>query len=236
MRFIVKLKAEKPARINADYRRRFISLLKKTLGEDYFSEEGPRPYTFCVYFKDAKFKGDFIDNVKGINLRFSSGDIETIVRFYNGILRLKKEKYRHRIGNQAFSIVRIEREEMKTLTGAFKTLSPLIVERIGFRNERERYITPDEEEFNISLLENVKRRYEAIKGEPLKVKEFEFIPVKGKNVLVKHYGGVLKGFLGKFILRADSELLKFVYLYGLGLRTGQGFGYIEVSDSEETEG
>jgi CRISPR-associated endoribonuclease Cas6 len=54
-------------------------------------------------------------------------------------------------------------------------------------------------------------------------------PISTEEVLVKHYGGYVRGFLGEFKLYTDNpEVLKFVYQYGLGVRTGQGFGYLEV--------
>jgi len=56
-----------------------------------------------------------------------------------------------------------------------------------------------------------------------------FEPISIEEVLVKHYGGYVRGFLGEFKLHTDNpEVLKFVYQYGLGVRTGQGFGYLEV--------
>ena len=62
MRFKVKLVrvSEEEAPISLDYRRRFISLLKRVFGEN-FDEENPKPYTFAVYMgKSAKIQGDFI--------------------------------------------------------------------------------------------------------------------------------------------------------------------------------
>jgi len=237
MRFLLKLVSaeDTPVRVGIDYRRRFISLLKKIFKEEY-EENKARPYTFAVYFgKDAKIKGNLIEGVKSINFRFSTGDFMLAVRFYNGALALKKQRATHRIGEGEFYIEWISQEKEKEPTGTFRTLSPVVVERMGYTYQKpvERYIIPSEEGFEASLLENILRRYRDIKGEDLKVSRFAFESIKTKEELIKHYGGYVRGFIGKFRIVSDSEeLLRFIYQYGLGLRTGQGFGYLEVEDGE----
>ena len=235
MRFLLKLVSteDKPVKVEIDYRRRFISLLKKIFKEEY-EENKTRPYTFAVYFgKDAKIKGNLIEGVKSINFRFSTGDFMLAVRFYNGVLALKKQRATHRIGGGEFYIEWISQEKEKEPTGTFRTLSPVVVERIGYTSKKERYVVPFEEGFEESLFENIFRRYKDIKGKYLKVSRFAFESINTKEELIKHYGGYVRGFIGKFRIVSDSEeLLRFIYQYGLGLRTGQGFGYLEVEDGE----
>ena len=239
MRFLVKLETAsgKEAKIDIDYRRRFISFLKKVFGPEYFSVDSTKPYTFAVYFgKNSKFKDGFIHNVSKINFRFSTGDMDTAIKFYNGILKLKKVDFNQKIGTEGFRISWIKEEKEKRPNGYFKVLSPVVIERIGFENSKDpedRYITPEEPGFEESVMENLIRRYEMIKGESFKVKNFKFVPIRVRKEFVKHYGGLIKCFIGKFYIDTDSnELLDFIYKYGLGLRTGQGFGYLEVEDEK----
>ncbi len=236
MRFIVRLVnlTEKPLTVDLDYRRRFISLLKTIFGTETFQNSETRPYTFAVYFgKEAKVKDGFIENVNLINFRFSTGDNLTAVRFYNGILRLKRQGYIHEIGTGKLFIERIESEKEKKPTGYFRTLSPVVVERIGFSDRKDRYTVPSDKDFTESLLENIIRRFIAINENEPKFSRFSFEPVSIREEVIKHYGGYLKGFLGKFKIKTDSnELLDFIYKFGLGLRTGQGFGYLEVEDGK----
>ncbi len=238
MRFLVKLKplGEEPTYVPIDYRGRFISLLKLVFGEGEFEQKGPRPYTFAVYFgKGAKINKEYVGNVQQINFRFSTGDMLKAVNFYNGMLKLKKEGYEHPIGNCKFRIEWISQEKEKTPTGIFRTLSPVVVERIGFisKDPNERYVLPLEDDFNESLLENILRRYKEIFGNLPNITVFKFTPINVKGEFIRHYGGFLRGFLGKFKIESDSnEILRFIYQYGMGLRTGQGFGYLEVEDGE----
>ena len=236
MRFIVRLKSNKPSNISIDYRRNFISFLKSVFGDSFNSFNGPKPYVFSVFFgKSVRIEKEKVKNVETINFRFSTGNVIVAVKFYNGVLRLKKENYLHKIGSENFKIEWIEREDKREITGIFKTLSPVVVERIGCMNIKdieERYVIPNEDDFELSLLENILRRYRSIYGKDLSVNTFRFKGIKVKKTYVKHYGGYLKCFLGKFKVETDSEeLLKFIYNFGLGLRTGQGFGYLEVENN-----
>lgn len=234
MRFRVVLSSEKgKTKVALDYRSRFISLLKVILGKEHFKEKSTRPYTFAVYFgKNKPIKEGFIHEVERISFRFSRGDPLILMDFYNGIIRLMKERYTHEIGEVKFLVDSIKQEKEKELTGYFKTLSPVVVSRLGCEkaeNPKERYTIPWEEDFLPSLLSCVVLRFKEIKGYEPKLKSVSFKPIQVKEQMIKHYGGYLRGFVGDFYLWFDNqEVLKFVYQYGLGLRTGQGFGYLEV--------
>jgi len=238
MRFKVKLcltEPKKEAIISIDYRRRFISLLKRIFGKD-FDEASVKPYTFAAYFgKNAKFSNDFITVIDPITFRFSTGDEEVAMVFYNGIIRLKKEGYLHDLSPNSehgafFRIEKIALEEEPPLKNKFKALSPVVIERkTDSKYPRERYATPGDSDFNKWLVENLQRRTSILLTKPMPFTEFYLEPASIEEVLVKHYGGYVRGFLGVFNLHTDNpEILKFVYQYGLGVRTGQGFGYLEV--------
>ena len=102
--------------------------------------------------------------------------------------------------------------------------------------------------FNRVFEERMNQKYEIIKGRkisarvrliPLEDREKENLILQGvispffgqesiREVYVKHYGGVLRGFKGVFYLEGEPEMLQFVYDYGLGVKTGQGFGLIDI--------
>ena len=238
MRFkvkLMKLNPQKEAVISIDYRRRFISLLKRIFGES-FDEESVKPYTFAVYFGNrAKFEKDLIRVVDPIIFRFSTGDKKVAMVFYNGVVRLKKNFYLHDFNPKGregafYKIERIEVEEEPPLGNRFKALSPVVIERkIEAKKPSERYVVPGEPDFNDWLAENLRRRMSAIFMKPPSFTRVYLEPISIEETLVKHYGGYVRGFLGEFKLYTDNlEVLKFVYQYGLGFRTGQGFGYLEI--------
>jgi len=108
-------------------------------------------------------------------------------------------------------------------------LSLRLYSSTDIKNPKKRYATPIDADFRDCLLENIQRRYKLLFGKELSLNRFDFEPIGVKEELIKHYNGYLRGFLGSFRIDTDSqELFRFVYQYGMGLRTGQGFGYLEV--------
>lgn len=205
--------------------------MKRIFGAKSFNEGSVRPYTFAVYFgKDAEFERESIKNLRFINLRISTGDALCALELYNGFVRLRGKI--HRFGEAEFVLKDFFIEREKDWSGGyFKTLSPVIVERSGVRHggPELRYATPADADFEGVLLENILLRFRTIEGYEPQVKTFSFIFDYYKEEMIKHYGGYLRSFLGRFRIKTDNpEILRFVYQYGLGLRTGQGFGYLEV--------
>lgn len=94
------------------------------------------------------------------------------------------------------------------------------------------------EDFNIEFNAIHDRIFKDIRGYGLK-RALEFEPLSLKKQVVKH---TLKGFRektgkpymtltcfeGSFRLSGDPEDLQMLYQIGIGLRTGQGFGMVEV--------
>ncbi len=230
MRFLVKLESQKEVSIPIDYRRRLISLMKRVFGVKEFLENPLRPYTFATYLGKVDFREDKIEGVRFINMRISTGDPVYGLRLYNGLSRLKGEI--HRIGEAEFVIRDLSLEKERDWSkGRFKSLSPVVVERRTYSvdSPKLRYAVPMEEGFQEALLENILRRFRSIKGYDPEISFFSFDFEYFKEEIVKHYGGHIRSFIGKFRINTNNqEILKFMYQYGLGLRTGQGFGYLEV--------
>ncbi|MEM7819043.1 MAG: CRISPR-associated endoribonuclease Cas6 [Candidatus Aenigmatarchaeota archaeon] len=102
------------------------------------------------------------------------------------------------------------------------------------KNLKEWFIILEDDlkRFNEVLNIRMLQKYEIIKGKKIEA-EIEFIPLEGesiKEIYVKHYGGDLKGFKGVFLLKFHLDMLQFIYDYGLGVKTGQGFGLSEVEE------
>lgn len=205
--------------------------MKRILGAKAFLENPIRPYTFAVYFgREAEFEKERIRKVRFINMRISTGDAVFALKLYNGLVKLKGKV--HKFGEAEFILKDFGTEKEKDWSGGyFKTLSPVIVERFGAGQDRPelRYATPADADFEKVLLDNILLRFRSIEGYEPQVKVFHFVFDYYKEEMIKHYGGYLRAFLGRFRIKTDNgDILRFVYQYGLGLRTGQGFGYLEV--------
>ncbi|SNZ10615.1 CRISPR-associated endoribonuclease Cas6 [Persephonella hydrogeniphila] len=111
-----------------------------------------------------------------------------------------------------------------------RTLAPITVYRT-FQDEKKyyRYYSPDEEEFEELIRENLRKKYEILTGNTLNEFKIEIKP-KGKvrKVLFKYKDFPIEGYEGKFIIKTDPELFKKVYDTGLGAKNSQGFGMVEV--------
>jgi CRISPR-associated endoribonuclease Cas6 len=139
----------------------------------------------------------------------------------------------------------------------FKTLSPVlleeqIIEVVGDRKKKkDRYILPPmetgttDEAFN-AIFSNIHngilrdiRSKNGMKEHGL-YKPLEFVPIELKKRVIKHAirtfweknpdRPVMKFtcFEGCFKLKGDPRDLQMLYQIGIGLRTGQGFGMVEV--------
>ena len=114
-----------------------------------------------------------------------------------------------------------------------KTLSPITVYRT-FENGKKyyRYYSPDEEEFQNLIKENLKKKYQIVSSKELTDFPFEIKPYKNiKKVLFKYKNFPIEAYEGVFQIKTDPEIFKKVYDAGLGAKNSQGFGMIEVVEN-----
>lgn len=255
MRFNIILTSKNKKEVPIDYRRYFISFLKSIfeaegIYTELFDKKTIKPYTFSVWFgNDFEFTEKGIKGTDRISFLFSTGDKCIFTKFYNGLLNMKDVKLwdefkieniillppKKIVANKilcktiGISIFTDPEADAKDFSKWFITpkddilkfnevFKKRIVERARFLNceffsENIKFSIPDIEEF-----QNLKKENDIITllKEPI------------EDVIVKHYNGNLKGFRGFFGVEGDVKLLNFIYDYGIGVRTGQGFGMIDV--------
>ncbi|MCS7164419.1 MAG: CRISPR-associated endoribonuclease Cas6 [Thermodesulfovibrio sp.] len=170
-----------------------------------------------------------------ISLIVSSSDYEFIVNLYNGLLESRVFKFFDEQNLILKRIFMLKEKKIETDSVIFKTLCPALIE-----TKDEKPILPfdDIEKFNAEFNAIHDRILKDIRGIGLK-RTLRFEPLKMKKQVVKH---TLKGFRdktgkpymtftcfeGSFKLSGDPEDLQMLYQIGIGLRTGQGFGMVEV--------
>ncbi|BAL80394.1 CRISPR-associated endoribonuclease Cas6 [Caldisericum exile] len=205
------------------------------------------------YLKKEKFKiFDFevedivfyLSNDKRISLFISSCSYEFFVNLYNGLLSLKEFKFSSDLTLKLSKVYMLNERKINSKEVVLKTMSPILIETandkpiIPFDESgdllKEESLSVFNEEFN--ALHN--RILKDIRGFQLYEKLF-FSPVKIRKQVVKHalrdftkQTGkpymILTTFEGIFKLRGDPKDLLMLYQLGIGLRTGQGFGMVEV--------
>jgi CRISPR-associated endoribonuclease Cas6 len=110
---------------------------------------------------------------------------------------------------------------LKTATGSSKTY----------------YYNPSEKEFSELIRQNLIKKYKAIYQKDPNP-EFKIIPVgvnKSHEKIITYKGTVIHGWMGKYRLSGNRELLRLGYEAGLGSKNSQGFGLFETIEDNSPQ-
>lgn len=93
-----------------------------------------------------------------------------------------------------------------------------------------RYYEPSEPEFSRMIAENFARKYFACFGQPPEgtVSLLPKLVAPEDRAVTRFKGTIIKGCLGRYLLRGRPEYLSFLYDCGLGDRNSQGFGMFDL--------
>ena len=230
--------------IPVTYNMMFVSLIKEALkgvNKDYFEKlylyngkhnKKIKNFTFSVFLKDFEMNGNILKINDKIIFNISTLDYEFGINIYNGLLNLKKFKYKD------FKLekikISISREKQIFEDGIeFSTLSPIYVK--DFNNNP---LSPKDSNFNKELNFITDISLKSFRGYGLK-KEIIFEDISMKKRIVKEEISGFKvttnkeimfinSYHGAFRLFGDIEDLRDLYILGIGFRRSQGFGMIEV--------
>lgn len=192
----------------------------------------------------------YFDENEHLSMILSTCDPKNLINIYNGLLSLETFQFNDEIILHIDRFFLMNEKKIDSDTVMFKTLSPILIEdkndrpilpiciinrdMVSFGN----FVDTDESNFEFHFNAVHDRILKDIRGRGLK-REIKFLPGKLKKQVVKH---TLKGFRektrkpymtltcfeGSFKLIGDPEDLQILYSIGIGLRTGQGFGMVEV--------
>ena len=251
MRFSIKLTLPKPE-IPIYYRTAFVSYIKKLLeGTPYFdlyyNRKFPKPFTFAVYLPIKTIEGDKIllktdqSGETFITWNISFADPKLAVTFASEILKKQTHNWRNEIELQLKEIKPVEDKIPEGATKVVvKTLSPILI-----RDKNKKVVEPTEQRFEKEFNEVQERifktlgyPYSWVKIRPKRCeKKSSFYCIKKlvvKLKLAKYEKETQKELLklpsyeGIFELEGQPEVLKKLYQKGLGQRTAEGFGMVEV--------
>ncbi|MFN3406452.1 MAG: CRISPR-associated endoribonuclease Cas6 [Caldimicrobium sp.] len=230
-------------------------MYKQIFYEDKVYTKKPKPFTFCVLFPKGteRIKERFLLNdhyevedyvfyppeSSFISFIISSSDYEFLMHLYNGLLKIKSFPFSGEINLVIKKILYPVQREIHESEVILKTLSPILIED----EEEKPVLKGDEfpfEKFNREFNIIHDKKLKDLRGEGLKEElRFEPLPNKWRKQVVKHALGKLSSNLGKpygvftcfegqFKLSGHPEDINMLYKIGLGLRTAQGFGMVEV--------
>lgn len=207
---------------------------EKFLIDDYFEI-----YDSVFYFPENSYLAMYI----------SSSDHEFIMNLYNGLLKIKNFRLYEDVNIQLVKILLVNEKKIDRDEVVFKTLSPILIEdkdnkpilvdTVSKGEENLSYLKVlSKQEFNIHFNAIHSGILKNLRGDGI-ISNLEFEPINLKKQVVKH---TLRGFRettgkpymtlttmqGTFKLKGAREDLQMLYQIGIGLRTGQGFGMVEV--------
>lgn len=229
------------------YRHRILALIKEALKksndrykERLYNKDKKIPKPFCFHLSipsPRNLKGEqfIFDKERMLSLIISTFDYEFLMHLYNGLLKIKSFEFEKGNNFRIGKIWLMPKREIKEEEAVFRTLSPISIEDKGGKP-----LLPDEDlkKFNKEFNEIHQRIFKSLINRKPR-KKIEFDVVKIRKQVVKHQISefvnktgkekmMLTCFEGVFKLRGDKEDLQFLYDNGIGLRTSQGFGMVEV--------
>lgn len=199
-------------------------------------------FTFSnFYISQFRIEGDRLKMLADtVRLVVSFYPIEAIDAFVIGLFRDRRVEIGDRKSKVMFEVSTIERMPEPEFTSrmAFKTLSPMFIEEQFPDTRRTVHLQPDDPKFAELLHLNLLEKYRAFYGQepdaswPVTRLHLLSVP-KAKTITLK--AGTpqetrMKGYLFRFELEGQPELLRLGYDGGFGRLNSQGFGCVEVME------
>lgn len=196
---------------------------KSIVKENIEIDDGVTIEEEVFYFPENSFISYFI----------TSYDYNFLISLYNAIITLKEFELFRGINIHFIKAVLLKEKKIDGNKICFRTLSPILIE-----DKDENPLLPIEnlELFNreLNLIEG-KIKKDLLGSElksnlvltPIQVKK-EKVKITIRNHRKENPILLFTPFSGTFVLEGDSEDLNFLYQKGIGLRTGQGFGMVEM--------
>lgn len=238
MRILLKLITEND-KLPLDYRRVFISFLKKSLSEiaegkyynKYYLNGGRRPFTFAVNLPNPKFsKENIVLNRNEIKLIFSTNDSFTGFVFMSAFLAQKNKKFPmpHNNSMTLVSVSKLSEKTTQSNSVMVKMFSPLCLREHIPAENKDKYYSVKSENFNAECKKIIKTQL-ILDGFSEKIAEStDIIPIDCKKTVVYHYGNNIECSLGDFVITADKSVINYFLKSGIGSRKSAGFGFAEL--------
>ena len=230
-----------------DYRRCFVSFIKKSLSisnngkylKEYYTDTEQKPFMFTIVMQRPKF-GKEVVGFEGnkVKMYFSITDKNrTSFIFTNCFLKMKYIDFPLPNDNVMclVNVQKVKEDKIITDRALFKTTcsSSILVREHDKEINKDKYYTLENKNYKDKLEQSIKWQclqdgYSQADIEQIKVNE-----VIGKKVVIKNYNVLIDGVTGIFDISAPKHILNYLYTVGFGSRKSFGFSYIELVKGEE---
>lgn len=220
-----------------DFRRYFISLLKTCVNETQLAQRfqenkpGYSPYVFSVFFNKIVGIESRLDKLvvkPPVRMIFSTGLFNIMTAVCNGaVAQRNKETI---LGLTVRDVKLLPLKKIRQNVQDFRICGHAVL-----KGSAEYLDGHDIAAMEEAINTHIKTRIDFLHseyGEEMGLNDFypiKVLPPFGHSKGVcSHYGGKMTTIQGFLNLESKPEMLQFLYDYGLGVRTGQGFGLLEV--------
>ncbi|MGB9791253.1 MAG: CRISPR-associated endoribonuclease Cas6 [Thermacetogeniaceae bacterium] len=219
-----------------DFRRHFISLLKQLFEgsgvAERFALERPgfSPYVFGVGFRRVvgwKSEEQLLEVVPPVQMVISTGIPPVLTAAANGALRLYDRPAVLGLKVASLSVMPLRR--LREETAVFRIAGHAVL------RGKDGYLDPSAsspEEIAEAINTHMFKRLEFLSPDylpPGRISPVSVVPELSslRKGVCAHYGGMITAVQGRIALKGSPASLQFLYDFGIGVRTGQGFGMLE---------
>ena len=241
MRFTMYFYLEQPE-ISVEYRRSILSFIKTALTrcnegkyyEQYYKDTIQKDFNWYAVFPRPVFTSDKILLEKNaFKVIFSTKDTNhSGYILFMAMNEMLHKKFPLENGNHMM-LNRVQQNTTKAILSEaciFKTSigSPCVVREHNRDNNQDRYYSITDSGYDEVLTAALRRQAKDAGFDEQDVERILAKAVRGKKVIVKHYGQSIDTTQGIFILNGPSLILQHFYEVGICSRRSAGFGSIEL--------
>ena len=165
--------------------------------------------------------------------------VDNLIESFASNLARKPEVF---LGDERFYVTSIEvKQKLSCDNAEIFMLSPVTVYSTLLKPEgghpthmgkKTYYYNPKEEDFGRLVNENMKKKYTAFYRKNADNLAMDITPVKVRasdEKIVSYKGFIIKGWMGRYRIKGNEEVISLAYDTGLGAKNSQGFGMFEIS-------
>jgi len=225
----------------ADYRRLFISFIKKSFSnynEDlyntwYSGSSIPKPFAFSVRLANPKFKDDMMFlGSNDVDFYFTTENMEIGLQAYNAFLKQKgKDIHISSIDNSMMltGVFLVKEKSIYSNKITIRFNSPLVVRDHNSNTEEDYYYSYGTEGFDETLKRTLKEQIKFnVEITDSMLDEFTLTGISPKKTVVKFYEQQIECSIGIYEMQGHPALLEYLYKNGMGSRRSSGFGVFEI--------
>ena len=236
MRIKLYFELEEP-KLDIQYRKSIISYIKHALQEydeklyeEIYSGNNKKTFTWAPILSKPQFNQEEIQLQDcNFSIIFSAYNYLYALHIYNALLNQKNKRFSLKQNSMILkNIVMIPEKQITTNKITIKMSSPVICRNHDRATLKDMYYSFERPEFEKYIKINILEQMKKENLDSSLLDGFKIKPIQGKKIIVKLYEKKIEASIGIFELEGTKELLKYLYMAGIGTKKAMGFGLFEI--------